>query len=80
MLFFLNIYKTSDSMVNHNISKYLNIKFQIYVIEMNNGSYYQTMEFNTRPCLQNDFGNDKKGINNFNKMNNEYYLLLCPDI
>ena len=49
-VFYLNLFKASDSMANYNISKYLKIKFQSWSFVLDNDSFYLNNEFNTRPC------------------------------
>ena len=60
MLFFLSLLKNNDSMANYNISKYLNIKFQTWTLVLDNLTGYLNNEFNTRPCRQNDYGDDSE--------------------
>ena len=80
MLFFLSLINDDDSMANYNISKYLKIKFQTWTLVLDNLASYLNKEYDTRPCISKDFGDDQQSIDLFNKMNNSYYLNLCPDI
>ena len=44
-----------------------------------NNSLSLTKEIKTRECEPKDFGNDSQSLNEFKKINNSFYLNLCPD-
>ena len=58
MVFFINIYKNSESIANYNFSKFINIKFQTWFNLIDDNSLYLIDEFNARPCEKRDFGFD----------------------
>jgi hypothetical protein len=80
MLFYLYIYKTSESIANYNLSEYLDVKFQQWTTILDNNIDILENEYNMRNCKQEDFGNDANSIIKFKQNINSFYLVLCPDI
>ena len=50
MLPFLKFLFLYDSIENYNISKYMNIKYQLSNLDLDNATYNIISEFNSRPC------------------------------
>jgi len=50
MLYFLNIYKSHETIEKYNISEYLNIKFQHWTTIVDNNTYILNKEYNVSKC------------------------------
>ncbi len=80
MLYYLNIFKSSDSIAKYNLSEYLDIKFQQWTTILDNNTDILEKGYNVRNCMQEDFGNDANSILKFKQNINNFYQILCPDI
>ena len=50
MLYFLNIYKSHETIEKYNISEYFSIKFQHWTTIIDNNTYILNKEYNVRKC------------------------------